>query len=149
MRQALIALILSAGLLAFPVTALADSDKSNKHKRFNDHHHQKHDRAIHDYRSERRQHKKHHKRHRIEKNRHFNGDNYRHWKSRRQHLDRHHFDRPHFDRRHFNKNHRHYKPHHRHGLKHRLSSHNHHDREYLEWVAIMLILNEALDNDYR
>ena len=149
MRQALIALTLSAGLLAFPVTALADSDKSNKHKRFSDHHHQKHVRAIHDYRSERRQQKIHHKRHRIEKYRHFNGDNYRHWKSRRQPIDGYHLDR-----RHFNKNRRHYKAHHRHGLKHRRSGHNNHDREYLEWVAIMLILNEALDNkalddDYR
>ena len=53
MRQALIVLTLSAGLLAFPTTALADSDKSHQHKKFSDHRHLKHDRAIHNARSER------------------------------------------------------------------------------------------------
>jgi len=140
MKQALIALTLSIGLLAFPTSALADSDSSHKHKKFSDHHYQKHDRAIHDYRSERRQHKKriHRKQHRIEKYRHYNGHNYNKWKARR----------------HYHAYNHHYRLHNNHGLKHRHHNrrhHNHspHDSDYLEWLGIMLLLDEVLEDDYR
>jgi len=144
MKQALIALSLSLGLLTFTTSALADSDKTHKHKKLNDHQYQKHDRAIHDFRSERRQHKKriHQKLHRIEKYRHYNGHNYNKWKARRDYpaYNYHRLD--------------HFRHHNKYGLKHRHQSyrhHNHrpHDSDYLEWLGIMLLLDEALEDDYR
>lgn len=148
MKQALTALTLSLGLLAFPTTALADSDSSHKHKKFSDQQYQKHDRAIHDSRSERRQHKKriHRKQHRIEKYRHFNGHNYNKWKAGRHYAYNHQYHGYH--RHHLN----HYKLHNRHGIKHRHHRHhNHraHDSDYLEWLGIMLLIDEALEDDYR
>jgi hypothetical protein len=155
MRQALSALTLSIGLLTFPVTALADSDRShgheNSHKKFSDHKHLKLDQAILERRAdkaERRQHKqrvhrklhkidrqhrikkhriKQHriKQHRIKKYRHYNGHNYNKWQARR-----HYSHRPH---------HHYYN---RHGIKH-------HDNDYLEWLGIMLLLDEVLEDDYR
>lgn len=145
MRQALIALTLSLGLLTFPTSALADSDNSHKHKKFSDHKYQ-HDRAIQDLRQERREHKKriHRKRHRIEKYRHYSGHNYNKWKARR-----HYYAYSHRN------HHRGHNFHHRHGLKHSYHSHrhhshrSHHDSDYLEWLGIMLLLDEALEDDYR
>jgi hypothetical protein len=160
MRQALSALTLSIGLLTFSVTALADSDRShgheNSHKKFSDHKHLKLDQAIHERRAnkaERRQHKqraqrklhkidrqhrikqhriKQHrikqqriKQHRFKKYRHYNGHNYNKWQARR-----HYSHRPH---------HHYYN---RHGIKH-------HDNDYLEWLGIMLLLDEVLEDDYR
>jgi len=137
MRQALIALTLSAGLLAYPATALADSDKSHKHKKFSDHSDLKHDRAIHNARSERRLNREHRKaikrQHRIAKYRHYSGHNYKKWQARRHYQAHNHY--------------RHYhSKQHRRSLKHRHSSH---DNDYLEWIAIMLLLDEALEDDYR
>jgi hypothetical protein len=165
MRQALSALTLSIGLLTFPVTALADSDRShgykNSHKKSSDHKHLEFDQAMHERRAnkaELRQHtqrahrklhkidrqhrikqhkiKKHRikqqrikqhriKQHRIKKYRHYNGHNYNKWQARR-----HYSHRPHH----------HY--HYRHEIKH-------HDNDYLEWLGIMLLLDEVLEDDYR
>ena len=150
MRQALSALTLSIGLLTFPVTALADSDRShgykNSHKKFSDHKHLKFDQAIHERRANKaelrqhtqRAHRKLHKidrqyrikqhrikQHRIKKSRHYNGHNYNKWQARR-----HYSHRPHH----------HY--HYRHEIKH-------HDNDYLEWLGIMLLLDEVLEDDYR
>jgi len=150
MRQALSALTLSIGLLTFPVTALADSDRShgykNSHKKFSDHKHLKFDQAIHERRANKaelrqhtqRAHRKLHKidrqhrikqhrikQHRIKKYRHYNGHNYNKWQARR-----HYSHRPHH----------HY--HYRHEIKH-------HDNDYLEWLGIMLLLDEVLEDDYR
>ncbi|MDG1818778.1 MAG: hypothetical protein P8H31_03005 [Porticoccaceae bacterium] len=132
MKQALIALALCAGLLAFPTTALADSDKSHKHKKFSDHKHLKHERAHHNSRSE-RQLNRHQRQHRIAKYRYYNGHNFKKWQARRHYHARNHY--------------RHYPiKQHRHSLRHRHSSH---DKDYLEWVAIMLLLDQALEDDYR
>lgn len=155
MRQALSALTLSIGLLTFPVTALADSDRShgykNSHKKFSDHKHLKFDQAIHERRANKaelrqhtqRAHRKLHKidrqhrikqhrikqhrikQHRIKKYRHYNGHNYNKWQA-----CRHYSHRPHH----------HY--HYRHEIKH-------HDNDYLEWLGIILLLDEVLEDDYR
>ena len=55
MRQVLSALTLSAGLMAFPVTALADHDESDKHKKYSELKQLRYDKAAHDYRSDRRE----------------------------------------------------------------------------------------------
>ena len=148
MRQVLNALTLILGLLTFPVTALADSDRShgyeNSHKKFSDHKHIKLDQAIHERRAnkaERRQHKqrihrklhkidRQHKinqhlikQHRIKKYRHYNAHNYNKWQARRYYS---------------------YRPHHHYHFRQDIK---HHDGDYLEWLGIMLLLDEVSEDD--
>ena len=101
------------------------------------------------YRAEaHRQHKLERKhRNRIATYRHFNGNNYTHWRDRRDYREHRIYSqqRRAFYGRHNDRYRTHYLRYHR-GLK---RSHHQHDDNYLEWVATMLLLNELLDDDYR
>lgn len=165
MRKLLTILTLSAGLLAFPGTALAergDDRASANHSDHRQHADRKHaDRKHSDksyrhkkqyikkYRAEtHRQHKLERKhRSRIASYRHFNGNNYNHWRDRRDYREHHFYtqQRREFYGRHNDRYRTHYLRYHR-GHK---NSHHQHDDNYLEWVTTMLLLNELLDDDYR
>ena len=136
MRQALIAAILGAGLMAFSAPSLADS-RTDKNHHHHDHFqadhnvehkaHLKH-RAIQKYRAEhRKQAIKHRNYHRLQHNK---------WKAR-QHYKHHRYGyRNHYHKRRYYAQHHHY-------------NHWHRDSDYLEWLGMMILLDEALDNDYR
>lgn len=115
------------------------SDKSYRHQK----------QYIKKYRAEtRRQHKLERKhRNRIATYRHFNGNNYTHWRDRRDYREHRIYSqqRRAFYGRHNDRYRTHYLRYHR-GHK---RSHHQHDDNYLEWVATMLLLNELLDDDYR
>ena len=199
MRKTLTILTLSAGLLAFPVTALAErgDDRESAKHHYGDHrqkadrshnrkdsqvdrkhtdrkhtdrkhldnkhddrkhagksyHHKKHQYKKYEnrerYRAEtRRQHKLEQKqRNRIATYRHFNGNNYSHWRDRRAHSSYRVYKdyRRDFYGRHNDRHRSHYLRYHQ-GHK---RSHHQHDDNYLEWVTTMLLLNELLDDDYR
>tara|TARA_B110000879_G_scaffold142882_1_gene185835 strand:+ start:6298 stop:6903 length:606 start_codon:yes stop_codon:yes gene_type:complete len=101
------------------------------------------------YRAEtRRQHKLEQKqRNRIATYRHFNGNNYSHWRDRRAHSSYRVYKdyRRDFYGRHNDRHRTHYLRYHQ-GHK---RSHHQHDDNYLEWVTTMLLLNELLEDDYR
>ena len=70
--------------------------------------------------------------HRIATYRHFDGNNYKHWRERREY-QKHLSYRSHYPRYH---------------RGHKRSHHQHNDN-YQEWVTTMLLLNELLDDGYR
>jgi hypothetical protein len=70
--------------------------------------------------------------HRIATYRHYDGNNYKHWRERRD------YQKPLSYRTHYLRYHRGHK-----------RSHHQHDDNYLEWVTTMLLLNELLDDGYR
>ncbi len=143
MRQALNVLILSLGLLVLPTSALADGHKSHSQHKFSSDHYRQHKWATDEHRSKYPHHNKsvHQKLHRIEKHRHYSGHNFKQWKARK-----HYYAHKYYH--HCN----HYPLHplnHRQQIKHQHHSHSRHDSDYLEWLGIVLLLDEALDDDYR
>jgi hypothetical protein len=159
MRRILTILTLSVGLLTFPGTAMADRDKDRAATRhsygdhgkdnYRDRQHNANQHVDRKYLHEQYQHKKHqHKKHRAETikqrklaakhqhriatYRHYDGNNYKHWRERRD------YQKPLSYRTHYLRYHRGHK-----------RSHHQHDDNYLEWVTTMLLLNELLDDGYR
>ena len=159
MRRILTILTLSVGLLTFPGTAMADRDKDRAATRHSNGDHgtgsyrdRQHDANKHvdrknlheQYQHKKYQHKKHraetikqHKlagkyQHRIDTYRHFDGNNYKHWRERRE------YQKYLSYRSHYLRYHRGHK-----------RSHHQHDDNYQEWVTTMLLLNELLDDGYR
>jgi hypothetical protein len=159
MRRILTILTLSVGLLTFPGTAMADRDKDRAATRhsygdhgkdnYRDRQHDANQHVDRKYLHEQYQHKKHqHKKHRAETikqrklaakhqhriatYRHYDGNNYKHWRERRD------YQKPLSYRTHYLRYHRGHK-----------RSHHQHDDNYLEWVTTMLLLNELLDDGYR
>jgi hypothetical protein len=186
MRRILTILTLSVGLLTFPGTAMADRDKDRAATRhsYGDHgtggyrdrlrDANKHvDRKnLHEqYQHKKYQHKKHraetikqHKlagkhQHRIDTYRHFDGNNYKHWRERREYQKylsyserrsyRDHNSYRELRKQYYGPNHDRYRTHYsRYHRGHKRSHHQHNDN-YLEWVTTMLLLNELLDDGYR
>lgn len=135
MKQALIAALLGAGLMVFSAPSLAhlpghSQSQSLGEKSYKNHHnhhysdhkaHFKHDRAVRKYKSGHRKYLKSHK-HTIKKHR----LQHKRWSA-------HHHHRVHYYRNHYHIHH------HKHGRR---------DNDYLEWLGIMLLLDEALEDDY-
>lgn len=141
MRQAIIASILSLGLLILPTSALADFYKGHSQQKFTGHHQHQLQRSVNKIRSQHRQQHKiiHQKLHRIEHHHHVSGHKTKYWNARgHSYSDR--------SRHHYN----HYVWHnHRPVIKHRHHSHRRHDSDHLEWLGMLLLLDEALDDDCR
>ena len=104
-----------------------------------------HEQYLHEqYQHKKHQHKKHRAetikqrklaakhQHRIATYRHFGGNNYKHWRERREY-QKHLSYRTHYLR--YHRGHK--------------RSHHQHDDNYQEWVTTMLLLNELLDHGYR
>lgn len=135
MKQALIAALLGAGLMAFSAPSMAHSpgysqSHSPDDKPYKNHHdhyysgykaHLKHDRAVRKYKTER--HKNFIKKQRLQ---------HKKWHARHYH--------PAYGHRHLGYRNHYHIHHHRHGGR---------DNDYLEWLGIMLLLDEALEDDYR
>lgn len=147
MRQLLIILTLSTGLLALPMTAQAERDKVASFYHFNDHRHQfdlvHHERKIYRDKKHRENSARQHKRSRDPRTRmtayhHFSGNNYHHWRNRRD-----------YGHRYYDDSHKRYRTHYLRYHRGQKNSHHQHNDDYLEWVATMLLLNEILDDDYR
>jgi hypothetical protein len=178
MRRILTILTLSVGLLALPGTAMADRDKDRAESRHSDnkdnydnhrqqadrnHHVEKH--ADRKYQHKKYQHKKYraetirqHKlatkrQDRISAYRHFNDNNYHHWRERRDYKKHSSYRDRHGDRElrkhYYRPNHDRYRTHYLRYHRGHKRSHHQHDDNYLEWVTTMLLLNELLDDDYR
>ena len=198
MKKILTILTLSAGLLAFPGTALADLNRAGADNSASNQSHEKHslkaDRNYHrkdsfrdkkqhakkhadkkylhkKYQHKKYQHKKYHaetiRQHKLARKhqdrvaayRHFNSNEYSHWRDRRdytRHLS--YSDRRNDRERHsyralrkhyYGHNHDRYRTHYLRYHQGHKRSHHQHDDSYLEWVTTMLLLNELLDDDYR
>lgn len=147
MRQLLIILTLSTGLLALAMTAQAERDKVASFHHFSDHRHQfdrvHHERKIYRDKKHRENRARQHKQSRDPRARmtayhHFSGNHYLHWRNRRD-----------YRYSHYGNDHRRYRTHYQRYHRGQKHSYHQHNDDYLEWVATMLLLNEILDDDYR
>ena len=90
---------------------------------------------------------------------HFDGNNYKHWRERREYQKhpsyserrsyREHRSYLELRKQYYGPNHDRYRTHYRRYHRGHKRSHHQHDDNYLEWVTTMLLLNELLDDGYR
>lgn len=147
------------GAFLFPVSAVAEQKSSGYHKK---------DQNWQQRREERRVHAPHRRAHRNTADSVIRTDHravqrrvahHRASKARikqaskhhRQHV-RYHNRRDHYinhlgDRRHYNRHSNHY--HRYHASRHTSRRHHSHDRDYLEWLAVMVLLDDIYDDGYR